>query len=196
MYACIAGALFACALPLEAGVAPPPPVRIPGGHTRTVFSIHIAPAHAHAAAHAPAPGRAGEAALAGTGAGEGGDGGFACAPAAGDAEGRGEGGASPAAGLRNGKGLRAAGDAAERGPSRGLEIITTSMDRSVRLWQVPRAAGGARSDAWKAAKVLARASACMPTPAHAGYPSHTVTHWAGDLGREGPGRLCLRDGRP
>ncbi len=171
--ACIAGALFACAVPLEAGAAPPPPVRIPGGHTRTVFSIHIASAHAHAAAPELASGRAGEAAPAGTVPGKGDDSRSMFAPAAGDAEGRGEGVASPAAGLRNGNGARAAGGDAEQGPPRGLQIVTTSMDRSVQMWQVPRAAGGARSDAWKAAKVLARASAataCTRLPALAGYP--------------------------
>lgn len=151
-----AGALFAWAVPLQAGMIPPPPVRIPGGHTRTIFSILIRPAMTASADNAPAPdpSRACTVARPETCAGE--------QPAQASVsmaanEDAGCHSAVPLQGLCAGSGAggrgHAAGKAELQGGPSGLQMITTSLDRSVLLWHVPYAAGGVASDAWKRAKV-------------------------------------------
>ena len=119
---------------------PPSPVRIPGGHSRAVFSIHCNAASGvadpasqlHCAAeHPDVPAREDSQDQAA-------DVGWNSIGVASDrAEGSG----------------RAAGQADAPSRARSLHMITTSLDRSVRLWHMPCGADGVPFNAWKAAKV-------------------------------------------
>ena len=113
----------------------PSPVRIPGGHSRAVFSIHCS-----AESNAADPASLLRADL----------------PACEDGQdwvadprrdSIGVAGAGPV-----GSGS-VAGQGNAHGQARGLQMITTSLDRSVQLWALRYGADGVPCDAWKAAKV-------------------------------------------
>lgn len=111
-------------------------MRIPGGHSRAVFSIHCS----------AEGGAAGPASLLHPNMPACEDGQDQFADSRRDSTG--------VAGARAEGSGSVAGQADAHGQgARSLQMITTSLDRSVQLWRVPHGADGMPCDAWKPAKV-------------------------------------------
>ena len=130
-----AGALYAWNVPLQPGMPAPLPVRIPGRHTRAIFSIHCSAESAADPISVLHPDM------------------LACEDGQGQvAESMRD--SSGVAGARaEGSGCVAGQASAQGQCARSFRIITTSLDRSVQLWHVSNGADGMPCDAWKAAKV-------------------------------------------